>query len=96
MDVALRPIVGNLNTEKRLTDIRAVPPNHHTHGNKGNARVWYPSKKMSSSIKAESRRVEFPWALEAEYDDGVLKHFDQPSLSSGVDGDLLNEFLGRE
>jgi hypothetical protein len=51
---------------------------------------------MSSIIKAESRRVEFPWVLEAEYDDDILEYFDQPPLSCAVDGDLLKEFLGHE
>jgi putative transposase len=83
-------------TQEMIALIRGSPPSHNPHGNKDNIRVWYPSKKMSGIIKAESRRVEFPWVMEAEYDDDVLEYFDQPLLSCGVNGDLLKEFLDPE
>lgn len=83
-------------TQEMIALIRGSPPSHNPHGNKGNIRVWYPSKKMSGFIKAESLRVEFPWVLAADYDDDVIEYFDQPPLSCREDGNLPKEFLGRD
>ena len=91
-----RRLSFNAETRKMIELIRSSSPSRNPHGNKSNVRVRYPCKKMSSIIKAESRRIELPGLLEAEYDDDVLEYFDQSPLSWAVDGDLLNEFLGRE
>jgi putative transposase len=65
--------------ETLIATIRSSPPHRTPRGNHGNMPVWYPSKKMSCVIKAESHRVEFAFLLEAEYGDDVLEYFDQPS-----------------
>ncbi len=59
-------------TCKLIALIRASPIGCNPRGSKGNVWVWYPSKKMPSIIKAESRRDEFPRFLEPEYDDDAL------------------------
>jgi len=76
--------------------IRGSFPSRNPHGNIGRGRVWYPSKKMSSIIKAESRRIELAGVLEAEHDNDVLELFDQIPLSCREVGELLKEFLGCE
>jgi hypothetical protein len=63
-------------TQEMIAFIRSSSPSRNPWGSKGNMCVWYPSEKMECIIKAESRKVEFPWVLEAEYDDDVLGYFD--------------------
>jgi hypothetical protein len=65
-------------TQEMISLIRGSPPNRNPDGNKCNISVWYPSKKMSGLIQAESRRIEFPCLLEFEYDDDALEQFNQP------------------
>jgi hypothetical protein len=43
-----------------------------------NNRGWYPSKRMSGLIRAESRRIELLYPLEFEHDEDVLKKRDKP------------------
>src|SRR5258708_3965344 len=96
LEACCRGIALKKEVQDMIALIRSSPPSQNLEEHKGNIRIWYPSKKMQSIIKAESRRVEFPWVLEDEYDDDVLEYFDQPPLSCGEDGNLLKEFLGYE
>jgi hypothetical protein len=65
-------------TQETISLIRGSPSSRNPDGNKGNINVWYPSKKMTGLIQAESRRIEFPSLLEFEYDDDALEQFNQP------------------
>ena len=63
-----------------LIHIRNSPPSRTPGAWRGNMPVWYPSKKMHCTIKAESAKVEFAFLLQAEHDDDVLEVWDQPPL----------------
>jgi putative transposase len=65
-------------TQELLASIRDSPPSRTPGARLGNMPVWYPSKKMQCIIKAESTKVEFPFLLQAEYDQNILEVWDQP------------------
>jgi putative transposase len=65
-------------TQQLLAAIREAPPNRTPGAGRGNMPVWYPSKKMHCTIKAESHKVELAFLLQAEHDDDVLEVWDQP------------------
>jgi putative transposase len=64
--------------QELLTHIRTSPPSRTPGARRGNMPIWYPSKKMSCIIKAESHKVEFAFLLQVEHDDDVLEVWDQP------------------
>jgi putative transposase len=45
----------------------------------GNVPVRYPSRKNGFVVQAESRTVELAFVYTQEYDDSVIKYFDQPT-----------------
>lgn len=58
--------------------VRSCPPSRTPESRQSNVPVWYPSRKMGCTIKAESYKVEFAFLQEAEYSDEVLEYYDQP------------------
>ena len=65
-------------TQVMISHIRGTPSSDNRDGNTCNISIWYPSKKMSGLIRAESRRTELPSLLEFENDDDTLKQFEKP------------------
>jgi hypothetical protein len=53
--------------KKMIALIRSFPPSGDLRGIRGNTSIWYLSRKMSSTIRAESYKIEFPSILELEY-----------------------------
>src|SRR5438270_4620956 len=74
-------------TQELLTSIRNSPPSRTPGARLGNMPVWYPSKKMQCIIKADSTKVEFPFLLQAEYDQQILEVWNQPQSISLEDVD---------
>jgi|GEM_PF-3275688 len=82
LEVYCQKLTVSQEIQEMIALLRSSPLSRNPREHKGNVRIWYPSKKMAGIVKAESRRVEFPGLLEAEYDD-VLNCFNQPPLSRG-------------
>lgn len=57
-------------------------PARRVRGGGGNVTVRYPSRKNGFVVQAESKTVELPFVLKMEYDDAVLRYFDQPESIS--------------
>lgn len=58
--------------------VRQSDPSRIVQGGRCNVIGRYPSRKMRCTIQFESHKVEFPFALMYENDDGVLEYYDQP------------------
>jgi putative transposase len=54
-------------TQKLIELIRSSPPGGDLRGIRGDTGIWYPSRKMSCIIQAESRKIEFSSILELEH-----------------------------
>ena len=68
------PLAGRRLVEKARKDA----PVRDIQANSSNVVTWYSSKKMARSIGTESRTVEFPAAVQYEYDPLVLEYYPQP------------------
>ncbi len=53
--------------KKMIALFRSSPPSGDLRRIRGNTSIWYPSRKMSSTVRAEGHKIEFPSILELEY-----------------------------
>lgn len=65
-------------TQKMISRMRSTSSRGKTDRNTGTISGWYPSRKMSGHILAESHRIELPYFLEFELDEDILNQFDKP------------------
>ena len=69
-------------TKAILRSIRSSDPPPYARIARGNCSGPYPSRKMTSSIQLESRRLELPCIYQIEHDNKVLELYDQPSTQT--------------
>lgn len=81
-DGELRELCQHLGLSKEaravIDEVRSSPPTRRVRSGAGNVTVRYPSRKMGSTIQAESHRNEFAAVMEFECDPNVLEYYDQP------------------
>jgi len=72
-------------SEKAKVEIKGIPlqwPPRGVRFVRGYCSGRYPSRKMTSSIQLESRRLELPCIYQIERNNKVLELYDQPSIQT--------------
>ncbi len=76
---ALFDRLGTPTAGRRLVEkARKEAPVRDIQSHSGNVITWYFSRKMGRPIGTESRKVEFPTAVQCEHDSFVLEYYAQP------------------